>query len=69
MCMVVNTRVFWFLLRSDFIFKLTKYYKIQENALKILHSTTENLIKQRRKEFALKKQMGETEDDTNEFCK
>lgn len=47
MCHVANQRMFKVWLMNDLIFKLSNYAKIQENALRILHQTTDNVIKKK----------------------
>lgn len=65
--MVIGMRLFKVWLMPDLLFKLSKYYKIQQDSLKILHGTTENVIKQRREE--LKKRKDDDNKDDESFCK
>nr|ACI25370.2 CYP4CD1 [Liposcelis bostrychophila] len=65
MCNVVNKRVFWWILRIYPIFRLSKYYKMQTDALNVLHSTTVNIIEQRKKELAVRKKL-EKDDEKDE---
>nr|ALX81393.1 cytochrome P450 [Liposcelis entomophila] len=64
MCKIISMRMFKVWLMPDLLFKMSKYYKMQQDALKILHGTTEKVIKQRRQELREKKDGNKkTEDD------
>lgn len=48
MCKIVNVRVYQPWLGPDLIFNLSKYGKIQKNALSIIHNQTVTTIRERR---------------------
>lgn len=60
-------RFFKVWLMFDFIFNMSPYAKMQREALNLLHATTWNLIKERRKEY-IKIQESQNVDD-EELCK
>lgn len=51
MLSILNRRCFSILHRFDFPFQFTNSYKEQANCLKILHSFTEKVIKERREKL------------------
>lgn len=66
MCMIVAMRLFKVWLMPDLFFKMSSYYKMQQDALKVLHGTTENVIKQRRKELQENKDKSGNSEES--FC-
>lgn len=54
MAHVIHYRMTKFYYREDWFFKLSALYTEQQNALKLLHGFTDNVIRERRKTFAAK---------------
>lgn len=69
LCKVINKRVFIWYLRIPFVFRRTKFYKIQQESIKVIHSATEEIIKQRKKELANRKSLEKNDHKEDEFCK
>ncbi|XP_055604873.1 cytochrome P450 4d1-like isoform X2 [Uranotaenia lowii] len=63
MAHLIQQRVFNVLARSNLTFRFTRFYKMHENALKVLHGYTDSVIQSRKKELASKASKTENAED------
>lgn len=60
---VVNARVFDVMAQIDLFFRFSKYYKMEKDALKILHGFTDKVIQERHAELVKKQSSSKNDND------
>lgn len=61
LCEIIHMRQFKFYLRPSFIYNMTKYKKLEEGFINIIHTLTKKVVKQKKEEYVARKKAGNTE--------